>query len=99
MNKLRVQQRVNFHESDLTGRLSQVIKALQDAQKQLPEGVEAMLEIEAYERYGSVEWDASIYYYRDENDDEIAVRQRRERRAEAHERMQYEALKKKFGDA
>jgi hypothetical protein len=98
-----IRKTLHFHRTALTGRVVDVIAALQLAAEQAPvEHRDAVqLEVVLDEDYQGPEIAARLFYERPETDAEIADRERQARQRiaslEAIERETYERLKAKFG--
>lgn len=99
-----VREKVDFDEDALTGKISDVIAALQAAQASVPEEYRAGagIEVEAHGGYeGSASLSAEVFYERPETDAEMSGRLwfagRREKQTDAQERREYERLRAKFG--
>ena len=85
---------------ELDGKLTEVIAYL-EAQLQLipPASREsATLDFEVYDNYGSAACDVSLSYLRNETPQETDTREKTMARLLESQRVQYEALKLKFGD-
>lgn len=98
-----VYQNVEFDKSELDGKLTEVIFALQKTLSKIPVQYQSTAEIDvnAYDDYGCSYVSVDITYMRPETDEEFEHRHAREKALEESiresERVEFNRLKAKFG--
>ncbi len=102
--KTKPQKRVHVDVSryDLEGKISDIVSFLQKLRTKHG-GADIQIDLSAEDYYGAYSVEVCAWYYRDETPEETVAREKEaakmKARQETRDREQFEALKKKFGDA